>query len=67
MFVWYNMAMELEALKRRKQKVKENFDELNGRIPVINEELLRLQGENRLLDELIEQYKEPDTATDESA
>ena len=59
--------MELEALKRRKQKVKENFDELNGRIPVINEELLRLQGENRLLDELIEQYKEPDTATDESA
>lgn len=58
--------MEKQLLLERLEKVKARFNELSSQLPEINTELNKLQGEYRLIGELIAVFKEPEVVKEKS-
>jgi len=54
----YNPLMNLKSLEDKKLAIETSFNELTQKKTDIDAELIRLQGEYRLVEELIKNYKE---------
>jgi predicted nuclease with TOPRIM domain len=53
--------MDLKSLEDKKLAIETSFNELTEQKTDIDSELIRLQGEYRLVDELIKNYKVKET------
>jgi len=53
--------MELNSLEDKKLAIETSFNELTQKKAEIDSELIKLQGEYRLVDELIKNYKVKET------
>lgn len=57
----YTLLMELKSLEDKKLAIENSFNELTKQISELESERVRLQGEYRLVDELITNYKVKET------